>query len=427
MKKQIFSGLAIALLFFSCKKPDPIYVDASNNIITLSDELKAFAPEAQTATVSSDNVISFTTEAGNIITFPANAFVDKQGNPITGNVELSITEITNISDMILSGMMTNSNQGPLSSQGEFNVKVTQNGEELDLAEGATFNITNPNTPLDTAITGWEWIPDVTQTETGVTTETSTGEWVQNEFDENNKCDIINNLLFSLNGMDPTTNTQNWWNTLQQLRNNVMAETFNELQVGGNAIYSIGYSNNGDSVNVKLNTNNDGWEYHSTGVSYYFDAGESASSSLLDAGQVITINPCNISTGWVTHNYDPNVISIEFNNLSWCNIDRLLYEFGTLWNCKLKTKGIPTGAIVNCVFKEMNGVVNCWANGNEEFTADRLPDGMEILFLVYFRDGDKIKCGTQTITATAEMEFDETNLKTLNDLDELVEEINKLTE
>lgn len=50
-----------------------------------------------------------------------------------------------------------------------------------------------------------------------------------------------------------------------------------------------------------------------------------------------------------------------------------------------------------------------------------------MFLVYFKDGDAIKFGTQTITAAEEMTFKAENLKTLTDMDALVGEIEKLVD
>tara|TARA_B100000674_G_scaffold15293_1_gene11083 strand:- start:19 stop:171 length:153 start_codon:yes stop_codon:yes gene_type:complete len=50
-----------------------------------------------------------------------------------------------------------------------------------------------------------------------------------------------------------------------------------------------------------------------------------------------------------------------------------------------------------------------------------------MFLIYFKDGDSIKFGTQTITAAEEMTFNEENLKTLTDMDALVEEIEKIVD
>jgi hypothetical protein len=140
MKKIFLPALAITLLATACKKDNlsenninsTSSTEASNsgentNSSTsdgnseLVNQLKSYAPVEQNKTKNSDEVITFATEKGNEIIFPARAFVDGSGNPVTGNVDISVTEITKVSEMILSGMMTNSDQGPLSSQGEFNV------------------------------------------------------------------------------------------------------------------------------------------------------------------------------------------------------------------------------------------------------------------------------------------------------------------
>ena len=136
MKKIFLPALAITLLATACKKDNlsenninsTSSTEASNSgentnssssstsddNAELVSQLKSYAPVEQNQTKNSDEVITFTTEKGNEIIFPARAFVDGSGNPVTGNVDVSVTEITNVSEMILSGMMTNSDQGPLS-------------------------------------------------------------------------------------------------------------------------------------------------------------------------------------------------------------------------------------------------------------------------------------------------------------------------
>ena len=111
-----------------------------NDNTELLNELQTYAPAVQKQTKNSDKIITFTTEKGNELIFSAEAFVGGSGSPVTGNIDVSVTEITNISEIILSGMMTNSDQGPLSSQGAFNVEVSQNGKPLKLADGSTFTI-----------------------------------------------------------------------------------------------------------------------------------------------------------------------------------------------------------------------------------------------------------------------------------------------
>ena len=136
MKKIILTAIVGFMFLQSCKKPTPIYTNL-NKIETLQEELLQFAPQPKYSVVNASEVISITTDKGNLITFPKNAFVDKNGNSITGNVEVSIIEITTKAEMILSNMPTNSDQGPLESQGEFLVEVKQNNNILKLADGVS--------------------------------------------------------------------------------------------------------------------------------------------------------------------------------------------------------------------------------------------------------------------------------------------------
>ena len=190
MRKQLLTGATILLILASCKKPEPIYTTIKEN------QLRNYSPTPQTNLANSEEVIRITTEAGNKVNFPSNAFVDASGNPVKGNVEVSITEITNIGDMILSGMMTNSDEGPLSSQGEFNITVAQNGIEVDLADGVIFTIENPNETVDSSTFGWDWVPGEVSIIDGGEVQ-SGGFWTRTPFDENNDCERLENLVKEL--------------------------------------------------------------------------------------------------------------------------------------------------------------------------------------------------------------------------------------
>jgi hypothetical protein len=140
-----------------------------------------------------------------------------------------------------------------------------------------------------------------------------------------------------------------------------------------------------------------------------------------------VNPenCSIIYDSTSYSFDPNVININFSQLSWCNIDRLLSEYGQISSCKLKGN-FPDHAQVKIVFKDLNGALSCDFS-DDGFVAKRLPEGYDLMFLVYYKDGDAIKFGTQTITAAEEMTFNDENLKTLTDMDALVEEIEKIVD
>ena len=444
MKKIYFSALTFIVLCISCKKDDALAVDAVEintntnlNVFNHSDntellnELQTYAPAVQKQTKSSDKIITFTTEKGNELIFPAEAFVDGSGSPVTGNVDVSVTEITNVSEMILSGMMTNSDQGPLSSQGAFNVEVSQNGQPLKLADGSTFTIENKNAEVDKDMKGWVWEENQA---VGEALEMNSGKWIRNEFDENNPCERMKSLWATFD-TNSSTEHSSLWNDIKPLKDLVFTEINkitplnNETSVAHllpNNIYSkelfLINSNNFwyvDTMGWKNITGNgvipvdegDFWlSFEDWGNSYYID-----------------INKCkfsNDSSGFgQSYSFDPNVINITFSQLSWCNIDRLLSEYGQINSCKLKGN-FPSHAQVKIVFKDLNGAVSCDFS-EDGFVAKRLPEGYDLTFLVYYKDGDAIKFGTQTITAEEEMTFNDANLKTLTDMDALVEEIEKI--
>ena len=68
--------------------------------------------------------------------FPANTLVDSMGNTISGLVEAEVYELFSKGNMILGQRPTLANNLPLESVGEFGIKVTQNGNALQLSEAA---------------------------------------------------------------------------------------------------------------------------------------------------------------------------------------------------------------------------------------------------------------------------------------------------
>ncbi len=446
MKKQVLAGIAIALTLASCKKDEPYVANNSNSSSTgeevtnnaseqekLIEELRTYAPTAETKTVDVKKIIEFTTEEGNVITFPSNAFVDESGNPITGNVDISVTEITDVSEMILSGMMTNSDQGPLSSQGEFNIEVTKDGEEVFLDEGKNITIENTTAEPDTAMIGWTWIPDG---EEG--SSTTDGEWTRNEFEENNPCKRYKALwrdLFTTEAGDPSL----IWPKISEFKNFIFTELGKEIDISDDNILVNDYVYSPDitagytGYDYRFTNFTDQWLFNKWTEFNIVATKDKTDDGIFDATgydtqiYLTSDSACAVyhpSTGYI--NLNPFAIQITFSELGYCNLDRLFGEYGIIDYCKLNAN-IPDYAEVKCLFLSENGAVSMHSHADTQFTAKRLPNGYETTFLVYFKEGDKIKFGTQKITIAEEMEFDTSNLITLNNVDELAEEIKKLVE
>lgn len=105
----------------------------------------------QTFTVTNSAGGTFTTPQGTVVTIPANTFLNKNFQQVSGQVTISFKDIYKKSDMLLSNMPTNMfNQAPLKSGGEFFIKATAAGSAVLLAN--TITIKQPlNAPLDSAM------------------------------------------------------------------------------------------------------------------------------------------------------------------------------------------------------------------------------------------------------------------------------------
>ncbi len=433
MKKIILTAIVGFMFLQSCKKPTPIYTNL-NKIETLQEELLQFAPQPKYSVVNASEVISITTDKGNLITFPKNAFVDKNGNSITGNVEVSIIEITTKAEMILSNMPTNSDQGPLESQGEFLVEVKQNNNILKLADGVSFSIQNPNSTINSNIQGWNWIE---KEESEVTTFGQNGTWTATEYAGNNSCDIFSNLLFDLSLTINETDPQEIWKIIQEMKSLLEPNIKKELNKDGPFDYVIWSTIESEGeIHIAFNSENDEWAYYTTIDSvtkYGLRDQETTAYTNYDFGEDVYNIGCEIlldnenveSSSTFSFNLNPNVISLNFNTLNWCNIDQLISEYGASYDCKINAIGIPKTAKVQFVFPDLNGVLSSWSLKDEEFNIDRLPTGMPIQVVLYYKQDGKIMFGLETITASKDMNFNVANIIELNDIDALVKRIENL--
>lgn len=86
----------------------------------------------QTYAVPTSDGMRIETATGTIIEIPANAFVDKDGNPITGTVDIKFREFHNATDIIASGIpMHNPETGEyMETAGMFEIKGEKEGQEI---------------------------------------------------------------------------------------------------------------------------------------------------------------------------------------------------------------------------------------------------------------------------------------------------------
>jgi len=132
MKKFLFvTGIvgACTLLFSACHKGEEHFTPQSINAAAFYNEhgatLQLFSGDASAGFV-------VTGAGGTEISFPANAFVDEDGEVVSGQVDVGIIEILTKKNLLLSGVATESNGQLLESGGELYIQALQNGNTLQL-------------------------------------------------------------------------------------------------------------------------------------------------------------------------------------------------------------------------------------------------------------------------------------------------------
>lgn len=155
-KNNLGAILLMGLAFTSCSKnddnnPQIIEILPGTEIVAYND-IQGFFEEngvqQQGFTVDAASGGSVIGENGTIITFFPNSFVDSNGDPVSGDVDISLKEIFSASEMILSNKPTNainfsSENTFLLSEGETEVLLSKDGNEVFLAPGFPYEISVP--------------------------------------------------------------------------------------------------------------------------------------------------------------------------------------------------------------------------------------------------------------------------------------------
>ena len=163
MKNLTLIALVLITTLFACKK------DRGNDDTKLSlAEFNAkFSVPTQKFNGTAGAAFSITGTKGMKFDFPANAFLDASGNPVTGNVVVSLKEVLSKRDIILSGKVTQSNGQLLISGGEFQILASQNGQALKLNPAVAVAVKVPTTfntaPMDLFV----WAPTAASDSTWV--------------------------------------------------------------------------------------------------------------------------------------------------------------------------------------------------------------------------------------------------------------------
>jgi hypothetical protein len=127
MKTKLFSAaiLAIVVGISACKKDKstPDYAKADDFMASHAIPVQSFTGNATTG-------FAIIGEKGTKVKFPSNAFVDGNGNIISGDVKVTLREVLSKKDVLFSGVMTESNGQLLESGGELLIKAKKGDVDL---------------------------------------------------------------------------------------------------------------------------------------------------------------------------------------------------------------------------------------------------------------------------------------------------------
>ena len=142
---------SIALLVFSCKEPQIVPPPAPDEAALIAFNKSNNEDMRQLFVVNANAPIYIVGEKGTSLYLGADQLLDATGNLVTGDVLVTLIEVTNKSEMVMlnkatMGKKSNGDHATLVSGGEFYVSMSQYGIELTLASPLTIQAYGANDP-----------------------------------------------------------------------------------------------------------------------------------------------------------------------------------------------------------------------------------------------------------------------------------------
>jgi hypothetical protein len=135
MKKIICIPLIASIILSACQREISDETQVQKTPGTLNDFFNQNRSSSEVYSVANSTPGQVITSKGTRISFPANAFVDENNNPVSGAIKIEVKEIVTPQEMILNDMPTTSGGRLLESGGEYNILASQNDKKLKLAAG----------------------------------------------------------------------------------------------------------------------------------------------------------------------------------------------------------------------------------------------------------------------------------------------------
>jgi hypothetical protein len=183
IKTKLLMGSIIILAAIGCNDeltPTANLPDNSEEKKVVMRYLEKNAPQEQKFVLNSDQPMKFTTKGKLVFQFDKGAFKDQLGKVVTGNVNVSLTEYLSNADIIYGGVTTLTTNDILQSGGMFNIRVTQNGNELEL-NTKQYDVEFPTNTVDWSMRLFEGQEALNENgDRDVTWEENYDSWIQDD-------------------------------------------------------------------------------------------------------------------------------------------------------------------------------------------------------------------------------------------------------
>lgn len=137
MKTSRLIPLLLFLSLLGCKEPQMM---VENLPPLINPPIPEMDPLFDVQTISAEEGAILRYETGSVVVIPPAALVDREGNPVAGNVEISFREFHDAADILLSGIPMDYDSAGVKQQfqtaGMFELRAHQNGEALFLEKGS---------------------------------------------------------------------------------------------------------------------------------------------------------------------------------------------------------------------------------------------------------------------------------------------------
>jgi hypothetical protein len=139
----------LVITIFSCKKEEEVQIPYNCTANIMDDQLFE-ATKTGTYNLNASQ-LQITGQSGTMVDFFGTSFVDKDGNTVSGDIDVEFIDAQDNNDMLLMNTPTITNTGELLiSGGIFAFNPSQNGDPINIAPGSSINVTmNTTDPVNT--------------------------------------------------------------------------------------------------------------------------------------------------------------------------------------------------------------------------------------------------------------------------------------